>query len=252
VVTRLDDVVQVAGAAATTEEDDMSFTLDSVHFSRRTERRIVTATWVLAWFGLVAGQLHALARHATVDGREDLDSGLTRAWSVPASDALAPLLTWSDPQTVYLTYGKLWVPVYVASALCALLVRSHRRPGRMETWGWRVYLTAAALMALSVVGDYLTPWTDASFVALGMPAAALTLVGGLLLGIALLRAGFHPRVTPWVLVLWLPLLMGITMVTSLGSAGLPAVFAWAFAAGRVTAREAEEVEPGVEAQPAVG
>ncbi len=58
-------------------------------------------------------------------------------------EALAPLLTWSDPQTVYLTYGKLWIPVYAASALCALVVRSHRRPGRLEAWGWRVYLTAA-------------------------------------------------------------------------------------------------------------
>ena len=230
----------------------MSFTLDSVHFTRRTERRIVTATWVLAWFGLVAGQLHALARHATVDGVGDLDAPLTRAWSVPASDALAPLLGWSDPQTVYLTYGKLWIPVYAASVLCALVVRSHRRPGRLETWGWRVYLTAATLMALSVVGDYLTPWTDASFVALGMPAAALTLVGGLLLGIALLRAGFRPRVTPWVLILWLPMLVAITSVTSLGSAGLPATFAWAFAAGRLVADETQETEEALGVQPALG
>ena len=48
------------------------------------------------------------------------------------------------------------------------------------------------------------------------------------------------------------MLIAITTVTSLGSAGLPTVFAWAFAAGRVTAREPDEVEAAVGAQPALG
>ncbi|HSO64220.1 MAG TPA: hypothetical protein VLQ78_03880 [Ornithinibacter sp.] len=230
----------------------MSFTLDSVRLAPRTQRRIVSATWVLAWFGLVAGQLHALARHATVAGRDDLDQPLTRAWSVPASEALAPRLTWSDPQTVYVTYGRLWIPVYVASALCAFVVRRHRRPGRLEAWGWRAYLTGAVLMALQVTIGYLTPWTDEAFVLLAIPAVVLTVVGAPLLGVALLRAGFRPRVTTWVLVLWLPLFLAITSVTSMGTGGLPAAFAWAFAAGRLLRRDAEGAQEAPAVQPVRG
>jgi hypothetical protein len=68
------------------------------------------------WFFLTAvgsavGQLHALARHAAPDGQEDLDSPLTRAWAVPAACVLQPLLDWSDPMTMSLSYGRVWLPV---------------------------------------------------------------------------------------------------------------------------------------------
>lgn len=208
-------------------------------FSPTTERWIIRATWALAWFGLVAGQLHAMARHATADGQRDLDSPLTRAWSVPTSEALKPLLTWSDPNTVYVTYGKIWLPVYAAFALCAYVVFAHRNAHGLELWGWRICLTGYALMTLSIVGDYFTPWMDQSFMVLGMPSAVLTLVGSPLLGIALLRNGFRPRITAWVLILWLPLTLAITQVTSLGSADLPTAFAWAYAGSRLLSQRQE-------------
>jgi hypothetical protein len=75
----------------------------------------------------VVGELHALARHATAEGKEDLNQPLTRAWSVPASRALRPLLDSSDPDTVYLTYGKIWFPVFAAFTLCAFVVHQRRR-----------------------------------------------------------------------------------------------------------------------------
>ena len=207
-----------------------------LRFSPTTERWIVRATWALAWFGLVAGQLHALSRHATPEGSRDLDQSLfTRLWSVPASDALSPLLDWSDPYTVYVTYGKLWVPVYAAFALCAYVVFTHRNAHGLELWGWRLCLTGYTLMTISIVGDYFTPWMDQSFMILGIPSALLTLVGSPLLGIALLRSGFRPRITAWVLILWLPLTLAITQVTSLGSADLPTAFAWAYAGSRLLA-----------------
>jgi hypothetical protein len=188
----------------------------------------------MAWFGLVAGQLHALARHATPEGQGDLDMSLfTRLWSVPASEALRPLLDWSDVYTVYSTYGKLWIPVYAAFTLCAFVVRSHRDPTGAEKWGWRITLTAHVLMTLSIVGDYFTPWMDQSFMFIGMPSAALMLVGSVLLGVSLLRRGFRPRFTAWALVLWLPSLLAITQVTSLGSAYLPVAFGWALAGSHV-------------------
>ena len=47
------------------------------------ERQIGRFAWVMAWVGLVVGQLHALARFATADGKEDLElpahRGLGRA-----------------------------------------------------------------------------------------------------------------------------------------------------------------------------
>jgi hypothetical protein len=213
----------------------MRFSLERLRFSRTAEERVVRITWVMAWFGLVAGQLHAMARHATPEGMHDFDSApLTRAWSVPVSHALSPLLTWSDdPYTVYRTYGLLWIPVYAAYTTCAFVMRSHRRPRRLEAWGWRLLLTSYVVMTLSIVGDYATPWTDLSFAVLGIPSAVLGLVGAPVLGIALLRQGFRPRVLPWVLVLQLPLMFAITQVTSLGSAGLPEAFAWAYAGSRM-------------------
>lgn len=204
-------------------------------FSPTTERRIVRTTWILAWFGLVAGQLHALSRHATPDGSHDLSAPLTRVWSVPASEALRPLLDWSDPYTVYVTYGKLWIPVYAAFTLCAFVVRSHRNPTGAELWGWRLTLTAMTLMTVSIVGDYLTPWMDQSFVFLGMPSALMSVIGSPLLGISLLRNGFRPRLTAWLLVLSLPCMLAITQVTSLGNADLPIAFGWAIAGSHLLA-----------------
>lgn len=206
-----------------------------VKLSPAAERRIVQATWVLAWFGLVAGQLHALSRHATAQGSHDLSAPLTRAWSVPVSQALRPLLDWSDPDTVYVTYGKLWLPVYAAFTVCAFVIRSHRQPRGLEMWGWRLTLTGYVGVTLSVVGDYFTPWMDQSFYVVGLPTALLGLVGSPLLGIGLLRNGFRPKVTAWLLILSLPMLLAVTQVTSLGSSDLPVAFGWALAGSHLLA-----------------
>jgi hypothetical protein len=220
----------------------MSWSLDELHFSPRTEQRIGRAAWALAWFGLVAGQLHAMARHATPEGHGDFESApLTKVWSVPLSELLSPLLTWSDVYTVYRVYGLLWIPVYAAYTLCAFVVRSHRRPKRWEAWGWRLLLTSYVLMTLSIVGDYLTPWTDQSFAFVGIPSMVIGLVGAPLLGITLLRDGFRPRVLPWVLVLQIPIILAIGQVTSLGSTGLPEAFAWAWVVRRMVRAHEEQV-----------
>ena len=113
----------------------------------------------MAWFGLVVGQLHALARHQTADGKADLrpaaDPGLGR----PGGATLfAPLLDWADPDAVYLTYGKLWLPVFVAFTLCAFVVHRRRRPQGFEKWAWRVALTGYCCACVSVVREYWTQW----------------------------------------------------------------------------------------------
>jgi hypothetical protein len=64
------------------------------------------------------------------------------------------------------------------------------------------------------------------------------------LGVSLLRNGFRPKATAWLLVLWLPSLLAITQVTSLGSADLPMAFGWAIAGSHlVAARQRSETAP---------
>jgi len=198
------------------------------------QRLIAKIALYTAIIGTVVGELHALARHATVDGKSDLELPLTEAWAVPAAEALRPLLDWADPDTVYLTYGKIWLPVFIAFTLAAFVVHQNRRPTGFEKWAWRVALSGYAIATVSTFGDYYTPYLDESFLFLGIPGLMLTAVGSTLLGVALLKNRFRPRVTALLLVGFIPLLIGISMVTSLGNAALPVIWAWAIAVRRVT------------------
>lgn len=58
---------------------------------------------------------------------------------------------------------------------------------------------------------------------------------------SLLRNGFRPKVTAWLLVLSLPSMLAITQVTSLGSADLPVAFGWAIAGSHLLATRQREV-----------
>jgi len=219
--------------------------------SAHSQRVIGRFAWVAAWVGLVVGQLHALSRHATADGKEDLDLPLTRLWSDPARDALRPLLDWANPDTVYLTYGKIWLPVFAGFALCAFVLHRRRRPAGFEKWAWRVALTGYVWAVAGVFGDYYTQFTgynaffDVAFVitTLGL---LISLIGSTMLGIALLRNGFRPRATSWLLTLNIPLAIVILQITSMGSAILPIMFAFAII-GRQIAREVPAQTPAVPA-----
>lgn len=204
----------------------------SIDISPAMARRISLAAWVMAAFGTVAGELHALARINSHP--EDLASGLTRAWAVPAMSAVRPLLDWADPYFVYWTYGKIWLPICLAFTAAAYLVYRSRRPGRAEKWAWGVQLAAYALLTLSVTGDYYTPWTDQFFL-VGLAALLLIAFGGPVLGIILLRKGFRPRITAWLLILFLPSFVAITSATSMGNALLPLMWGWALAAHSLVA-----------------
>ncbi len=211
--------------------------LDSIE----TQRRIGLAAWALAWVGLVVGQLHALARFATEDGREDLEMGFTAAWAEPAADLLDPLLSWASPDTVYLTYGKIWFPVFLAFTLCAMVVRHRRQPHGFEKWAWRIAILGYVTITLGVFLDYWTQLTSYNvFFKVGWfvtaPGLLLMFLGSTLLGAALLLRRFRPVVVPLLLVLIVPLAVVILQVTSLGSVALPVVFALGIL-GRRIARE---------------
>jgi hypothetical protein len=120
------------------------------------QRGVARFAWAMAWIATVVGELHALARHATEDGKADLDGPLTRAWAVPAADLLEPLLNWAAPDTVYMAYGKIWLPVFVSFALAAFVVYRRRRPVGFEKWAWRITLSGY-VMATFVGGHRNLP-----------------------------------------------------------------------------------------------
>ncbi len=191
----------------------------------------------------VLAPIHALSRFATEDGKEDLSSGVVRAWAEPAADRLSPLLDWASPDTVYTTYGKLWAPLFLATLLGALAVRDRREPIRGERWGWRIHLVGLAGVTVGVTGSYWTPWLDEFFV-LTLPSLLIALIGGLVLGVSLLRRRFQPRATPLLLVLWLPLFVLGSSVIAMGAGFLPVAWAWGLAgyalASEVAGRDAHQ------------
>ena len=192
-----------------------------------------------AALGTLLTPLHAMARHGTADGRGDLEMPLTRAWSEPLSEAVRPLLTWADADTVYLSYGKGWLVVFGAVTACAFAQRRQRRPVGLESWGWRLALPAYVLMTLAVLVSYWTPqWMDMAFVALGIPGLLLGLAGSTVLGIALLRRSSVPRAAAWLLALSVPLAIALAQAVSFGGITLPIVIAWALVGRHLSRGEA--------------
>lgn len=213
--------------------------------SDENQRRIGRLAWVMAWVGLVVGQLHALSRFATADGKEDLEQPLVAAWARPATDALAPLLTWAEPDVVYVTYGKVWFPVFVAFTLCAYVVYRRRQPDGVEKWVWRFALTGYVTACVGVFLDYWTQWTgnyngdgiegmlfSVAWV-ITLPGLLLTLLGSTALGITLLSKRFRPVLPATLLAAIVPLTFAILQVTSMGSAALPVIFAFALLGRRI-------------------
>ncbi len=222
-----------------------------------TQRTIGRIAWVMAWVGLVVGQLHALARFATADGKEDLELAWTAAWAKPAADLLSPLLEWGDADLVYVTYGKIWFPVFLAFTLAAYVVLRRRRPAGFETWVWRVALTGYTIATLATFLDYWTQWTgdynvlfDVGWI-VTIPGFLLTMLGSTALGVTLLVRRFRPRLPAALLALVVPLAFVILQVTSMGSAALPIMFAFGLL-GRRTAREVDGVRRAASQNVTVG
>jgi hypothetical protein len=209
-------------------------------------RAVGTAAWVGAWVGLVLAPIHALSRFATADGAEDLESSVVRAWAEPAARWLRPLLSWSDVDTVYTAYGRVWFPLILIATVCAIVVRRGREPRGAERWAWWITLAGYVGATLSTVGDYYTPWRDQSFV-VGIPAILISILGSAVLAIVLMRRGFRPRATPWLLVVWLPLFFGLSSLIAMGAALWPMLWAWGLA-GRTLRRPVTQVLPAASAQ----
>ncbi|MGV3562910.1 MAG: hypothetical protein ACO1ON_06470 [Nocardioides sp.] len=188
--------------------------------------------WPGAWAALVLGQLHALARHRTEDGRSDLDLPLTRAWAEPAGDLLRPLLDWGSADLVYVTYGKVWFPLMVLATVAAFAAHRDRSPISKERWVWRVLLVGMVGGTASCFAEYWLQWgsttTDLleTVFLVTVPFLLVLVLASTTLGVVLLVKRGAPRPSALLLALTLPGLFAITMVTSLGSILLPVMFAF--------------------------
>lgn len=219
------------------------------------ERQIGGFAWVMAWVGLGVGQLHALSRFATEAGQEDLQLPGVAAWAEPAGGWLSPLLTWADPDLVYVTYGKIWLPVFVAFTLCAVVTYRRRQPAGFEKLAWRLAISAYALACTGVFLNYWTQWTgnydgegiEGSLFSMAwvvtLPGMLLTLLSSTVLGVTLLVRRFRPTLPALLLAAMIPLVFGILQVTSMGSAALPVMFAFGLLGRRIARAETSYQAP---------
>lgn len=221
------------------------------------EREIGRFAWVMAWVGLVVGQLHALARFRTEDGQKDLaEYPLTAAWAEPADDLLSPMLDWGSADLAYVTYGKIWLPVFLAFTLCAVVVARRRQPTGFERWAWRAVIGVCVAATVGVFLDYWTQWSgdyegdgiEATLFTLGtwitFPSLLLMLLSVTALGVTLLVKRFRPVGPALLLALMIPLALAITEVTSLGSAALPVMFAFGILGRRIAVADTVQPDPG--------
>ena len=201
---------------------------------------------------LLFAPLLALSYFATEDGAEDLEIGTVSAWADPARDLAGGLLTWASPDRVYSTYLQLLALLFPAVFLCARAVRA-RRPvpgGGLERWGWRIALAGYGLAAVGILaaaavlfgGDPTSDALETVFLALMVPGMLITVIGSTVLGIALLRNGFMPRLTAWLLALAFPLLLVGSSVLGHNSLGMVPIFiAWGAAGSHLWRSESASV-----------
>src|ERR671914_542680 len=186
---------------------------------------------------LVIAPLLGLAYFGTEHGKEELETGSISAWAEPARDAVGGLLTFAGPDRVYSTYLQAFALFFPAVLLIAFLVRSRwsarsTRPGR---WAWRVALTGYGLLATGALtiglvligGDPSSPLVDPLFLGLLFPGIVPSTAGSSALGVGLVRSGYRPRLTAWLLLLAFPLwIFGDFVVGHNGIGLVPLMLAW--------------------------
>lgn len=130
---------------------------------------------------LITTPLHAVAYMRTPDG----EAGAID-WTPVAYRALPWLWDWGERQSVYLTYGKV-TSVLLIGALLGLLAlhwRQRRQEARFERWSFRLFAAGYTLLGVGAITEYYTPFLEEAFMFIAIPGLLLTLVGGLVFGIA--------------------------------------------------------------------
>lgn len=160
----------------------------------------------------------------------EIGADLVPPWEPALSNALGPMIAFAPPEAVYETYGKFHLLVFLGLLLGLLGLRTWRggRAGRLERWGYRLSFVGLVLNVPGNVLDYWVPGNSAigEFGSVGdwgfllgtMLGLLLLVVGSILLGAALVRAG-EARLPAWLLVFALP---GAVLLGLLGFANAPA------------------------------
>lgn len=216
--------------------------------SERRTRLIGLYAVLAACVAAVVSPLLALSYFATSGGVQQLDNQTVSMWAVPGRHLAGGLLTWASPVRVYGTYWLVFWLLFAAVFLCARAAHA-RRPadvGRLERWGWRMALVGyglgavGGLSALSILidGSAENVVIDVAFVVLMLPAIVIDGIGSTVLGIALLRNRYQPRITAWLLVLAFPSIVVISFLFGNFSLGLlPVLAAWATTGWRLRRAE---------------
>lgn len=183
--------------------------------------------------GIVVAPVITSAYSMTEEG-----AGSTSPWEPALSSLLGPLLAFAPPETVYATYGKAYLLVFLGLLLGLAGLYNWRRglAGRLERWGFGLSFVGIVLNLFGNIPDY---WMGENILgerlhtlgfAVGTMLGLLLLIAGsTVLGIAVLRAGGAPHLGAWLLVLTLP---GIILLTLIGFGNLPSgpalwfCFAW--------------------------
>ncbi len=142
---------------------------------------LLRTSTVCAFLLLIAAPLHAVAYLRTPEG----EAGAID-WA-PSAYRLAPeLWNWSHPQTVYLAYGRV-TSILLVGALLGLVAMHRLQPrpeSTFERWAFRVFAVGYALLGAGSIAEYYTPFLEQAFMFITLPGTLITLVGGVLFGIA--------------------------------------------------------------------
>lgn len=191
---------------------------------------------IAAGIAVLISPLLALSYFATDEGAEELESGTVSAWADPARDLVGGLLSWASPERVYATYVQAFALLFPAVFLCAWAMRARRSPaGRTERWGWRIALVGYGLASVGLIAAFFVLFTGSTagdalnvvFLTLLLPGMLVSAIGSTVLGIALLRDRYRPRITSWLLALAFPSMLVVPTVLGHNSLGMvPLIVGW--------------------------
>lgn len=156
--------------------------------------------------------------------------------------ALAPLLEFAPPVTVYEIYGRIYAVVFILYLPAAIHLHRQRseRSGRLEAVGFAVVAGALVTTAIGVAADYWANGIGYTLSLLGLLGLA---IGSTVWGLGVRRGGTVPTWWAWLLiavgplsVLCLFLLGHVPSGPTLPFAVAWLLLGWLFVTGRATNR----------------
>jgi hypothetical protein len=198
-----------------------------MHPNRDQARLAGLAAMVSGVLGVLVSPFYSLAYFASSDGAGEAESAATQAWAEPARDLLEPLLTFASADVVRITYGKLWLFVWIGilAGLVGLHARHGAQGGRLERWGFRASFAGLLLMAIGAFGFWLEFALDfAAF--LLFPGLLLLALASPIFGLGTWRAGVAPRTGALLLVVGGPAVLVISEIATLGGGLVLLYVAW--------------------------